>query len=102
MDISKMTDRQFKVYCTICEIYAIWVGGRISKSKITNLYNNLYTFLNRSIKEQEIDEDYHTLSYIKSELHAILHDINKSGTLKKKLIKKLFLQIHNKSPKPVF
>jgi len=77
------------------------VGGRISKSKIMHLYNNLCTFIDRSIKEQEIDEDYHTLSYIKNELQAILHDINKSGTLKKKLIKKLFLQVHNKSPKPV-
>jgi len=94
-----MTDRQFKVHCTISEIYAIWVGGRVSKSKITLLYNNLCTFIKRSKLEQEIDEDYFTLSYIRNELHAILHDINPSGTLKKKLIKKLYLQIHDKGPK---
>jgi hypothetical protein len=99
MNISKMTDRQFKVHCTISEIYAIWVSGRVSKSKITLLYNNLCTFIKRSKLEQEIDEDYFTLSYIRNELYAILHDINPSGTLKKKLIKKLYLQIQDKGPK---
>jgi hypothetical protein len=102
MDINKMTDSQYKVYCTISEIFGLWSSGRVLKSKINLLYNNLCTYIKRSKEEQIIeDDDYFTLSYIRNELHAILHDINKNGTVKKKLIKKLFLQVHNKSPKSV-
>jgi len=99
MDISKTTDRQFKVHCTISEILGLWMGGRVSESKITLLYNNLCTYIKRSKLEEDIDEDYFTLSYIRNELYAMLQDMNSNGTVKKKLIKKLYLQIRDKGPK---
>jgi len=96
-----MNNRQYKLYCCICEIESMFLNSKLlTKTRIKNLCNNLCSYLNRT-KEEGIDEEYNTLSYIYNELQSILDNLNIKGTPKMSLLKKLHLEIKNKSPKSI-
>jgi len=100
MDTSDMTDRQYKVFCTISEIELMWNRPKMAtKTRVKNLFNNLSSHLDRTKDTLGIDEDYFTLSYIMNDLYSILHNLNPSGTPKMALIKKLYFDTKDKSPK---